>query len=90
MNIVFFPKYLKENLKNLNPSEKGEYCIFAELIQINFEKNWNSFENREYCSFAKLANTRLLVESLANTNLVFYLGNDQRGGGFNRNPKFVR
>ena len=47
MNIVFLPKRLKGNLKNLNPSEKGEYCIFAKLIKVNLEreKNSNPFEN---------------------------------------------
>ena len=26
-------------MNNWNPSEKGEYCIFAKLIKVNFEKN---------------------------------------------------
>ena len=32
------------------PSEKGEYCIFAKLNKVSFDKKLNPFENREYCS----------------------------------------
>ena len=33
-----FAEIIKGILKNWNPGEKGEYCIFAQLIEVNFEK----------------------------------------------------